>query len=117
MIRRPPRSTLFPYTTLFRSIGSEPERIRRGLIVEGIPGIQGQPFIGRAEAGEHGVHGGGLAGVGLTWGDSRPSSVDVARVAVALAVEQLVPDHLVRSQRGVTRQEGVEFRRERAQVE
>src|SRR3712207_8761209 len=24
MIRRPPRSTLFPYTTLFRSIGSYP---------------------------------------------------------------------------------------------
>src|SRR5256885_12883051 len=27
MIRRPPRSTLFPYTTLFRS---DPERIERG---------------------------------------------------------------------------------------
>src|SRR5260370_9015479 len=27
MIRRPPRSTLFPYTTLFRS---DPARIRRG---------------------------------------------------------------------------------------
>src|SRR2546429_1282957 len=26
MIRRPPRSTLFPYTTLFRSIASEPPR-------------------------------------------------------------------------------------------
>src|SRR2546425_9179521 len=26
MIRRPPRSTLFPYTTLFRSLGLEPER-------------------------------------------------------------------------------------------
>src|ERR1041385_9315359 len=26
MIRRPPRSTLFPYTTLFRSDGPEPER-------------------------------------------------------------------------------------------
>src|SRR2546425_6984380 len=26
MIRRPPRSTLFPYTTLFRSGVSEPER-------------------------------------------------------------------------------------------
>src|SRR2546430_4268952 len=26
MIRRPPRSTLFPYTTLFRS----PQRVRRG---------------------------------------------------------------------------------------
>src|SRR3712207_7088822 len=24
MIRRPPRSTLFPYTTLFRSVGSPP---------------------------------------------------------------------------------------------
>src|SRR3712207_8274533 len=27
MIRRPPRSTLFPYTTLFRSIGA-PHRVR-----------------------------------------------------------------------------------------
>src|SRR2546423_9246478 len=26
MIRRPPRSTLFPYTTLFRSGGSRPQR-------------------------------------------------------------------------------------------
>src|SRR2546426_8185109 len=25
MIRRPPRSTLFPYTTLFRSIGAQPD--------------------------------------------------------------------------------------------
>src|SRR2546423_8358269 len=29
MIRRPPRSTLFPYTTLFRSRG-DPRRARRG---------------------------------------------------------------------------------------
>src|SRR2546430_5125244 len=27
MIRRPPRSTLFPYTTLFRSAGIKPESI------------------------------------------------------------------------------------------
>src|SRR5689334_5007697 len=27
MIRRPPRSTLFPYTTLFRSIGRDPSQI------------------------------------------------------------------------------------------
>src|SRR5688572_33473403 len=27
MIRRPPRSTLFPYTTLFRSDGGEIERV------------------------------------------------------------------------------------------
>src|SRR5437588_7628725 len=29
MIRRPPRSTLFPYTTLFRSVRSEVEQIIR----------------------------------------------------------------------------------------
>src|SRR5258708_23648641 len=33
MIRRPPRSTLFPYTTLFRSLGTAP--IRDGLHVLG----------------------------------------------------------------------------------
>src|SRR2546429_5282074 len=33
MIRRPPRSTLFPYTTLFRSVRREesPARIAKGL--------------------------------------------------------------------------------------
>ena len=33
-------------------IGGEPEGIRRVLIIESIPGIQRQAFIGRAEAGE-----------------------------------------------------------------
>src|SRR2546422_5437811 len=30
MIRRPPRSTLFPYTTLFRSAGEVLDRLREG---------------------------------------------------------------------------------------
>src|SRR5947209_14686276 len=30
MIRRPPRSTLFPYTTLFRSLGPRRRRVNRG---------------------------------------------------------------------------------------
>src|SRR2546426_5338909 len=30
MIRRPPRSTLFPYTTLFRSVGAEQPRTPLG---------------------------------------------------------------------------------------
>src|SRR2546428_7384121 len=30
MIRRPPRSTLFPYTTLFRSLGRPAAVLRRG---------------------------------------------------------------------------------------
>src|SRR2546427_5908283 len=32
MIRRPPRSTLFPYTTLFRSVGLLPWRQRADLV-------------------------------------------------------------------------------------
>src|SRR2546429_5097227 len=34
MIRRPPRSTLFPYTTLFRSFGGD--RVRSGLLGSGL---------------------------------------------------------------------------------
>src|SRR3712207_8337458 len=41
MIRRPPRSTLFPYTTLFRSRGQDRradrrERLRRGVATTGL---------------------------------------------------------------------------------
>src|SRR2546430_17723676 len=36
MIRRPPRSTLFPYTTLFRSEAGEPDRY--GQAAQGFPG-------------------------------------------------------------------------------
>src|SRR5260221_4216604 len=36
MIRRPPRSTLFPYTTLFRSAGASPgPSINRGPTIDG----------------------------------------------------------------------------------
>src|SRR5437588_12292866 len=35
MIRRPPRSTLFPYTTLFRSLRADPPRVGDELLVLG----------------------------------------------------------------------------------
>src|SRR3712207_7312733 len=38
MIRRPPRSTLFPYTTLFRSFGDIGAEMRPHLIRRGMPG-------------------------------------------------------------------------------
>src|SRR2546430_17597168 len=45
MIRRPPRSTLFPYTTLFRS--PDPRRGREGLVDEGYTGNQQGPELER----------------------------------------------------------------------
>src|SRR2546430_5417164 len=42
MIRRPPRSTLFPYTTLFRSL------FRRSLYIHGRPTICGRTWTGYA---------------------------------------------------------------------
>src|SRR2546426_10945193 len=44
MIRRPPRSTLFPYTTLFRSI--DDIRVAEQIIKKRLDGLQG---IGPAE--------------------------------------------------------------------
>src|SRR5690554_430772 len=62
MIRRPPSSTLFPYTTLFRSLGhvTDPAAgldILRADFAAEQPGL---PFAGWQQAGEH-LHGGGLA--------------------------------------------------------
>src|SRR3712207_8891671 len=62
MIRRPPRSTLFPYTTLFRS--EHPAR-RRGVVVGRAPGpvfpralaplrlLQDRPQLRRGRSEEH----------------------------------------------------------------
>src|SRR3712207_7958461 len=50
MIRRPPRSTLFPYTTLFRSAGDDHARHRR----VGLDGGRGRA----ADAARGGAHGG-----------------------------------------------------------
>src|SRR3712207_7110921 len=43
MIRRPPRSTLFPYTTLFRSYLTGQEH-RRTTIVYELPQAEGDPY-------------------------------------------------------------------------
>src|SRR3712207_7038528 len=49
MIRRPPRSTLFPYTTLFRSQAERGEQIAQQWVV-GEPGEQAEPVgLGEAE--------------------------------------------------------------------
>src|SRR2546430_5938782 len=54
MIRRPPRSTLFPYTTLFRSRGQriahgEIDQCDQGIDDEGLEGRVGQDLAGLGE--------------------------------------------------------------------
>src|SRR3712207_9445617 len=43
MIRRPPRSTLFPYTTLFRSHGVVDRGLHRPAALAGVLGVAAQP--------------------------------------------------------------------------
>src|SRR3712207_7137755 len=56
MIRRPPRSTLFPYTTLFRSAGHAGEGAHRAALWRGVVG-PGGPAAG--------LHRGGAVGLGV----------------------------------------------------
>src|SRR3712207_9110949 len=45
MIRRPPRSTLFPYTTLFRSAQEAPQRIRPKVMVITMFAGEAKPWL------------------------------------------------------------------------
>src|SRR3712207_8379214 len=47
MIRRPPRSTLFPYTTLFRSVG--PQRSVVGDLIVSQPALELPPELQRID--------------------------------------------------------------------
>src|SRR2546430_11361987 len=60
MIRRPPRSTLFPYTTLFRSrVGETPA----GRVVADDVVLEVHPAARRGDRGEHRVQGARAVGV------------------------------------------------------
>src|SRR2546427_8976906 len=60
MIRRPPRSTLFPYTTLFRSVRAAASRVlrdalrsRRRAAAQPVPLYGAQPVPHRSRSEEH----------------------------------------------------------------
>src|SRR3712207_9233868 len=65
MIRRPPRSTLFPYTTLFRSVQEDVQPLLR---VADLCGQGAAHLVGDAHAGEPLV---GVAAVGAVGVDHR----------------------------------------------
>src|SRR3712207_8911629 len=92
MIRRPPRSTLFPYTTLFRSVPghdrphpadglNEPARPgdgRRGRVVGG---GGGRPVLGEAEP-----VGGAGRGAGRGGGDRKSTRLNSSHANISYAV-------------------------------
>src|SRR3712207_7409679 len=55
MIRRPPRSTLFPYTTLFRSLSALTPALASGRVVAGAGGGEGGAGPGGAGGGGGGA--------------------------------------------------------------
>src|SRR5256884_4428343 len=72
MIRRPPRSTLFPYTTLFRSLGN-PTRVSLASIevVDRSLGLLGR--LGRQVSNANGILG-SFDGLFLSWQLDRKST-------------------------------------------
>src|SRR5258708_13958501 len=79
MIRRPPRSTLFPYTTLFRSRLVEHVRQKGGLALPAL-----QPLIHRRGLIHHHQDGGGRGAVNL--GDRKSTRLNSSHQIISYAV-------------------------------
>src|SRR2546426_7845423 len=78
MIRRPPRSTLFPYTTLFRSrVSPDPARARRHTPLRTVDGLRGEP--GRAPL-RIWVH------EGMARGDRKSTRLNSSHLVISYAV-------------------------------
>src|SRR3712207_7714856 len=86
MIRRPPRSTLFPYTTLFRSEplgGEEHERLRAGLLPYGHAGV-GEPLGDLVHLEQQ--HPGGAAGEVVRRLDRKSTRLNSSHANISYAV-------------------------------
>src|SRR2546426_7279159 len=75
MIRRPPRSTLFPYTTLFRSPWALPHALRRHQSGKGGAGIR------RFDTGR-----GALGRLRLDRGDRKSTRLNSSHLVISYAV-------------------------------
>src|SRR3989442_4787399 len=90
MIRRPPRSTLFPYTTLFRSLQREPAAGGDGHVV---PQVQGLELVRGDPQVEHGMRqllqSNDAREVGpapLDWRDRKSTRLNSSHVRISYAV-------------------------------
>src|SRR3989454_1930830 len=75
MIRRPPRSTLFPYTTLFRSLWNPAARPRGGIVVVDITLFRRDILVGPSSAGRTVRVGEGYRPISLVGPDGRTVAV------------------------------------------
>src|SRR6266481_1092153 len=93
MIRRPPRSTLFPYTTLFRSRGrtricaAKGNQLRRETHVGIGDGIGNGGGVDHAEGGNRGRLIGGEGGVGPARNPSSENISSHARDSIPIKIE------------------------------
>src|SRR2546429_3530813 len=89
MIRRPPRSTLFPYTTLFRSASSHAAIIARGL---GLPMLAGaDPRVLAAAAGHPAILDGGAGELTVDPPATRLAAARARSVAAANPAHSAAP--------------------------
>src|SRR2546429_3773536 len=96
MIRRPPRSTLFPYTTLFRSLTAHDRR--RNAEIDGQAVVElddGSATRAHEQEGQHGMHQAGHAGQHHAYAEARGSGhVLAVRLADGRGVLAKKPDHI-----------------------
>src|SRR3712207_7727388 len=86
MIRRPPRSTLFPYTTLFRS-GEERAPGERAVHERGVGELRGgEPAVVEGAVGEDGAGTGGLRQVDPAERDRKSTRLNSSHANISYAV-------------------------------
>src|SRR5256885_9722410 len=90
MIRRPPRSTLFPYTTLFRSAEpGDPQRLHRSGQISGVDeevDVPREPLVAVLEHGETACNGEWDSGVPQDLTDRKSTRLNSSHLVISYAV-------------------------------
>src|SRR3712207_8951378 len=90
MIRRPPRSTLFPYTTLFRSLRGDAELVLAGEVDDGDDVVGG---LGERDHRGLEIEEGDEAGAVLVVADRKSTRLNSSHANISYAVFCLTKTH------------------------